>query len=75
MFNDGKDFLIFIFEDMENLFTDDHHNAMKKFNKFNNQIDSCSTKKIQIMEDIKMVLYNERHKPMTNKSHSSTTIH
>jgi hypothetical protein len=61
MFCDGRDFLVIKCDDIKPLLNDKYLMKLKKFERFDNQIDSCPTKKSELIEDIKLILYNNRN--------------
>jgi len=69
IFDDGRNFLVVKYNDMKEKFTDKHRHAVKKFERFDSNIDRSSNKKDQVFNDIKMILYNGRDLPLkTRKS-------
>ncbi len=69
IFDDGRNFLIVRFENMKNSLDERSRKFLKKFERFDYDIDHCPEKKDQIMNDIKLILYNKKDIPLkTRKS-------
>jgi hypothetical protein len=64
MFDEGRNFLVFRHEDMKKKYNDKHKKMVRKFNRFNYEIDHCLQKKMQILKDIKLILYNNISLPL-----------
>jgi hypothetical protein len=67
MFDTGRDFLVIKFDDIKNKLSENYLKKIKKFDRFDKQIDNCVNKKIEIINDIKYLLYNNKHLPLNNK--------
>jgi len=68
IFDDGRNFLIVKYNDMKDKFSDKHRQIVKKFERFDYDIDHNSHKKGQVFNDIKMILYNNREIPINTKN-------
>jgi len=64
IFDDGRNFLVVKYNDMKDKFSDKHRQMVKKFDRFDNDIDHSSYKKGQVFNDIKMILYNNKEMPL-----------
>jgi hypothetical protein len=61
MFHDGRDLLVIKCNDIKQLLDDKYLMKLKKFERFDKQIDLNSDKKLELIEDIKLMLYNNRN--------------
>ncbi len=66
IFDDGRNFLVFRNNDMKDKYTDAHLRMIKKFERFDTTIDHHPNKKKDILNIIKLVLYNG--KPVVEKT-------
>jgi len=67
LFDDGRNFLVDKKDEINELLSDKNRKILVKFDRFNRDIDSCPSKKSEILNDIKLILYNNRDIPMKTK--------
>ena len=67
IFDDGRGFLIVRHNDMKEKYNDQQKKLAKKFDRFDYDIDHCPEKKEEILNDIKLILYNKRDLPLKQK--------
>jgi uncharacterized C2H2 Zn-finger protein len=60
MFHNERDFLVIKYDDIQPLLDEKHVMKLNKFERFDKQIDFCQNKKSELIEDIKLILYNNR---------------
>jgi len=70
IFDDGRNFLAERKEKIDKLINDKNRKCLIKFDRFNRDIDNCPDKKNEILNDIKLILYNNRELPIKNRKHS-----
>jgi hypothetical protein len=67
IFDDGRNFLVVRHDNMKDKYTAQHLKFVKKFDRFNSSIDKCPQKKSEILNDIKLILYNGKDLPLKIK--------
>jgi hypothetical protein len=67
IFDDGRDFLVIKRDEFEEILDEKYNKQIIKFDRFNSEIDKVKTKKKEILNDIKMILYNKRTIPLKTK--------
>ena len=68
LFDDGRNYLVVRYNDMKNKLNDAQKRSVKKFDRFEYDIDSHPDKKKEVLNDIKLVLYTKRDLAMKNKT-------
>jgi len=67
IFDDGRNFLAERKEELEQGLNEKNRKYLIKFDRFNQDIDFYPSKKNEILNDIKLILYNERNIPLKTK--------
>jgi len=68
LFDDGRNFLVARHNDMKHMYNDKSKLAVKKFDRFNYDINHCPEKKLEVLNDIKLILYNKRDMSLKRKT-------
>jgi len=64
IFDDGRNFLVVQYNDMKASLNDKQRSVLRKFERFDHDIDHHDDKKNEIYNDIKLILYNGRELPL-----------
>jgi len=70
IFDDGRNFLVVRHNEMKEKYNDKHKQMVKKFDRFDYDIDHNDDKKKEILSDIKLILYNKRDLPLKIRKES-----
>jgi hypothetical protein len=68
IFDDGRNFLVIKRNEFEEMLDDKFKTQLKKFDRFESQIDNVEIKKKELLDDIKLILYNKRSVPLNTRS-------
>ncbi len=64
LFDDGRDFLVLRNDQMKEKYNDAHKKYIRKFERFDYDIDNYPEKRDEILNDIKLILYNKKDLPL-----------
>ncbi len=67
IFDDGRDFLVVKLNDIKDMLNDRQKCCIKKFERFDHDIDYHEKKKVEILNDIKLILYNNKDIPLQTR--------
>lgn len=67
LFDEGRNFLIDRFEEIKGLCNEQQKKALIKFDRFDYDIDHYPSKKTELLNEIKLLLYNNKDIPMQTK--------
>jgi len=70
IFDDGRNFLAERKDAIEKMLSDKNRRVLVKFDRFDHDIDHFPGKKNEILNDIKLILYNNRDIPISNRNKS-----
>jgi len=73
LFDDGRNFLADKKKELKELLNDKNKRVLIKFDRFNRDIDDHPTKKNEILNDIKLLLYNNKNIPLKTKKQIECT--
>jgi hypothetical protein len=67
IFNDGRDFLVIKRDEFEDMLDEKYKKRLQKFDRFDNEIDVAEPKRNEILDDIKLILYNKKNMVLKTK--------